>query len=199
MAVTRSRGAPYAGANHIERTLGNDLKDLQLIDLNDDQLIDAIYLKGNELHYAIANASGFSSAIKLNGAFVSSFVVVNVGGDVKPEIYATSSNQQKLFKWSSLTASGFGTPVEIGVAGLPQFVVAADVDKDGDSDIIVATDFGGTPNPTVDASIVVYANDGTGLIAPASSNLFAIGPQTSHRTGRQRYGPGWKRLYRSPV
>ena len=176
LAVTRSIGSPSTGAETIERTLGTEFKNLQLADLNNDQLVDLVYLKANDLYYALANPTGFGTVVKIGSAAVSSFVVVNLGGDSKPEIVATSSTQPKLFKWSSLATNGFGTPAEIAIAGFPQFIIAADIDKDGDSDVIVATDFGGTPNPTVDASIVVYSNDGAGSVTLASSNLFAIGP-----------------------
>ena len=165
-------------------------------DFNGDGKLDSVSVNNNygpeQIYIGLGNGAGVftkayaTRAHPTNNVYPISVVAADFNGDGKLDV-ATANNTFYDSNVSVLFGNGDGTlgaPAFVQVNGFQssdlysQQVIAADYDKDGDIDLIVASpNFAGGATPSADGRVSVLLNPGNGVFARSSGT--STGPGTS--------------------
>ncbi|MFL5351424.1 FG-GAP-like repeat-containing protein, partial [Archangium sp.] len=164
-------------------------------DFNGDGKLDSVSVNNNygpeQIYIGLGNGAGVftkaytTRAHPTSNVYPISVVAADFNGDGKLDV-ATANNTFYDSNVSVLFGNGDGTlgaPAFVQVNGFQstdlysQQVIAADYDKDGDIDLIVASPNQGGATPSADGRVTVLINPGNGVFA--RSNGTSTGPGTS--------------------
>ncbi len=146
---------------------------LALGDVDGDARLDLAFAAQDQLLVALGNGSGGFGAAQPVGflAGTAAVAVDDVDGDGLDDLAALSSSLAAVHVFLSLPSGGFSPPVVSLLGSLPNDLVLAHFDGDGDLDLGLA-DVGS-------ASVVVALGDGQGVFAQTGSYPVLFGAPTS--------------------
>jgi Ca2+-binding RTX toxin-like protein len=152
-------------------------------DLNGDGVSDVIAANSGEISTLIGNGNGTFQNTQSTpgpGTFISAIAAGDLNGDARAEVVATSS-ANRAWVYPGNGDGTFGAPGGPNTGANPQDVVLANVDNDGDLDIITA-DLGSQ-------RASVFLNNGSGSFTPAP-NVPTLGNQPSDVVAADFNGDG---------
>ncbi len=135
------------------------LSDIALSDIDRDGDLDVVAAGGSYFAYYQNNNGLFSvptySSPSSSGA--ESIVAANFDGDIYPDVAVSYSTGSKIVLFKNNGSSWTPTDVVLSGFGSPKRLVAADMDNDGDTDIVAASGATGGSG-----KVTYFKNDGSG-------------------------------------
>ncbi|MDQ8014424.1 MAG: T9SS type A sorting domain-containing protein [Flavobacterium nitrogenifigens] len=148
----------------VENTSDDGSSDYQIIDMDNDNDMDILYMLpniyGNTMLGFLKNDGSGNFQVSTLQNEIYSFFAVDVNGDKLQDLVVRFQNQLKLFKQQQ--NGTFSTPVVITNVSMANKFLSADVDNDGDLDIVFVNVNGNA------VDVLWYENgDGQGTLKPA--------------------------------
>ena len=171
LTVLTNNGSGFFGSN-ATLNVGGEPVFVAAADVNGDgkpDLISANY-SGNSLTVLTNNGKGVFIAsttltVAVNGPYC--VAVADVNNDSKPDLICANTganNNNSLTVFLGTGAGLFTINSTIGVGNLPEYLVTADINGDGKSDLITANSGDGT--------LSILTNNGTGTFTQSTTNIF---------------------------
>ncbi|MBP6389721.1 MAG: T9SS type A sorting domain-containing protein [Flavobacteriales bacterium] len=155
------RNNGYGGFSPAE-TVGSGLSgivDFAIADMDGDGDTDVVTAYGTVVNYLANSGAGVfaPSVVFTPGSAIFNMTVADVTGDGYPDLLACSGANEQVDHYSGNGLGGFGAPVLIGPVQSPKHIKTADLDQDGDLDVVYSG---------LQSNTVLAENNGGGSFAP---------------------------------